>query len=155
MIAFDERTRDRFWSKVEPEEVDGCWQWAAGKSSNGYGRFSVYRDEELLSEYAHRVVYEMMVGEIPAGLVIDHLCRNRSCVNPYHLEPIPRGLNVLRGEASSAKAARRGACVRGHEYTEENTYIFRGARQCKTCSNELRNERRRLYGRNGRVRDYA
>lgn len=82
----------RFWSRVA-ETVGGCWLWTAAKCDNGYGRF---RAGSVLVR-THRYAYELMVGDIPEGLDLDHLCRNRACVNPYHLDPVTRGVNVRRG----------------------------------------------------------
>jgi len=92
---------DRY--KVVP---DGCWLWQGPLSPNGYGRTSKW--------YAHRAMYEILMGPIPPRLVIDHLCRVRRCVNPDHMEVVTRGENVLRGETVSARAARQTHCKRGH-----------------------------------------
>lgn len=86
---------------------------------------------------AHRVMWELMVGPIPDGKVLDHLCRNRGCVNPAHLEVVTQGENVLRGIGPVAVNARKTHCKNGHEFTEENTIIRReGWRGCRTCSRE-------------------
>ena len=85
----------------------------------------------------HRVVYEALVGPIPDGLELDHLCFNRRCVNPNHMEPVTGYENILRGNSFSAVNARKTHCIHGHEFTEENTYVVtqngRPGRQCKTC----------------------
>lgn len=121
----------RFWSKVE--KTEGCWTWLGTMHPDGYGRFWA----EGRQHWAHRWAYELEVGPIPSGLVIDHLCRNRACVNPEHLEPVTNIENVLRGESASARAARREKCIRGHRYDEENTYIdSRGVRSCRSCRRE-------------------
>lgn len=115
----------RFWAKVTPAPAADCWEWSAGRDRHGYGRFYL-AGRELL---AHRWAYEDMVGEIPAELVIDHLCRNRGCVNPFHLEPVTPLENTRR----SAPAQKR-FCSHGHEFTPENTYRKpSGQRQCKEC----------------------
>lgn len=80
--------KQRFWSKVEYLGPDECWEWTAGKLDNGYGQF--WKTEGNQNVLAHRTAYELMVGEIPDGLTIDHLCRNRACVNPNHMEAVSR-----------------------------------------------------------------
>lgn len=88
----DRRTpAERFWAKVA--KSDGCWQWMAARTPKGYGQFAPHRRHV----YAHRYVYELVVGPIPEGLTIDHLCRNRGCVRPDHLEVVTRGENTRRG----------------------------------------------------------
>ena len=117
----------RFWSKVALKQF-GCYEWLAGKSDGGYGQFSHGR-----TLFAHRFAYEDIKGPIPHGLTIDHLCRNRGCVNPDHLEPVTRGENVLRGEGHAPTNAKKTHCQKGHEYTEENTYVNRNKRYCMMC----------------------
>ena len=128
---------DRFWSKVEPA-TDGCWVWTGGKSNNGYGRFTVGSSSRV---YAHRFAYEDQVGPIPDGLVIDHLCRNRACVNPAHLEAVTNRINTVRGEAGDWQRSKTH-CPSGHAYTTENTRIYRTWRYCRSCERE-RSARRR------------
>src|SRR5690606_24154407 len=108
----------RFWPKVDKQE-DGCWLWAATKNQDGYGRF--WHNGRLCS--AHRVAYEMLVGPIPEGTELDHLCRVRACVNPVHLEAVTHKENVFRSPINPTTIwAARDHCHRGHEYTPENTY---------------------------------
>jgi hypothetical protein len=104
---------------------DGCWEWTGSRKQSGYGNF--YVDGKI--EIAHRVLYELMVGEIPEDLVMDHLCRNRGCVRPDHLEPVTHAENMRRaGEA--LVACRNG----GHSYDEVNTRIGKtGKRFCRAC----------------------
>jgi hypothetical protein len=119
---------ERFWAKVD--KSGDCWQWTAALNSAGYGKFSVGSKQQLL---AHRYAYELMVGPIPEGLELDHLCRVRRCVNPAHLEPVTTRENVMRGYA------RKTHCVHGHEYTPENTRLVHRAnrpgpfRLCLAC----------------------
>lgn len=96
---------ERFWSKVE--KSSGCWAWTGHKNRNGYGWTLGPKGK---GESAHRIAYELLVGPIPEGLQIDHLCRNRACVNPDHLEPVTQRVNWQRGNAPSAIAwrAKRG-----------------------------------------------
>lgn len=114
-------------------EVNGCWEWQAYRNPAGYGILMVDRKPRR----AHRLTYELLVGPIPAGLEIDHLCRNRACANPAHLEPVTRLENVRRGMAPAASAERNRAkthCVRGHLFDEANTRITpKGYRDCRAC----------------------
>ncbi|MGH3536358.1 MAG: HNH endonuclease signature motif containing protein [Pseudonocardiaceae bacterium] len=132
----------RFRSKVSISEVTGCWEWTASLR-NGYAAYG----ERHVNLYGHRVAYEWLVGPIPEGLDLDHLCRNRPCVNPEHLEPVSRRVNLLRGETLTAKNATATECPQGHEYNSTNTYVDpEGFRHCKTCrlatSRRLYRERR-------------
>lgn len=101
----------------------GCWIWTASRDRRGYGRF----DRKL----AHRTAYQLLVGDIPDGLELDHLCRTPACVNPEHLEPVTHAENVRR----AGLAARRDTCGRGlHEMTEENVVSGPGRRrECRAC----------------------
>ena len=112
--------------KYIPEPMSGCWLWIGAVSVNGYGKLKVNRRTKL----AHRVVYEDLVGPIPAGLTLDHLCRNRQCVNPRHLEPVTLRINTLRGETVTARAAARTTCPAGHPY---DRVLYRNARGCSVC----------------------
>jgi len=86
------------------------------------------------NKVAHRISYELLKGDIPEGLDLDHLCRNRGCVNPDHLEPVTRKENLLRGNTIPAKHARKTHCPQGHEYTKGNTFISKsGSRHCRKC----------------------
>lgn len=131
---------DRFWAKVN--KTGSCWIWTASRNSCGYGRFGLHRSSVL----AHRIAYKLAVGEIPPGLTLDHLCRNRACVNPAHLDPVTIRENILRGEAPAALNARRTVCKRGHDFDQLNTH-FRpnGKRDCLAC--------RMIASRIPRIRD--
>ncbi len=126
----------RFWSKVDLQGplaspyLGPCWSWTASISYDGYGHYS----QAGRIWYAHRWAWTMMRGEIPVGLGLDHLCRQKHCVNPAHLEPVTQRENVLRGNGLAAQCARRTHCPRGHPYDEINTYYRpNGGRFCRTC----------------------
>lgn len=129
----------KFWARVNRGSDIECWLWTAGQRSTGYGSF--HNGEKNVS--AHRFAYEMQVGPIPHGMVLDHLCRTRLCVNPSHLEPITNAENVLRGVGHTAINARKSHCNKGHEYTPSNTYTRPGGgRTCITCRREWDRQRR-------------
>lgn len=107
-----------------------CWLWNTAPQ-NGYAIFHIDNKQYR----AHRISYELFIGEIPTGLTLDHLCRVRHCVNPTHLEPVPRGINAQRGDAGKYQTLRTH-CPRGHEYTPKNTYRNKGKRFCRTCNRE-------------------
>lgn len=112
----------------------GCWQWAGSiqaESGYGYIRLSPTKRSRV-----HRVAYESIVGPIPDGLQLDHLCRNRACLNPAHLEPVTSRVNTLRGMTVTAANAAKTHCINGHEFTPANTYVNprRGNRSCRACS---------------------
>jgi len=114
---------------------NGCIVWVGAKDRSGYGRINVKERARL----AHRISYQHLVGEIPDGLELDHLCRNPSCINPNHLEPVTRKVNTDRGlcaETHRKRFAAQTHCKHGHEYTPENTYRApkTGKRHCKTCA---------------------
>lgn len=125
---------DRFWAKVN--KTESCWLWTAA-TAGGYGRFRVRTDKGWAMRGAHRWAYEAVRGPIPAGLVLDHLCRVRSCVNPDHLEPVTHAVNIVRGTGASARNAVKTHCPQGHEYTEENTHVVTTTagygRVCRAC----------------------
>ena len=124
----DDRALRRFHAKytVLPS---GCWQWHGAKTGRGYGVMRIAAGSRLV----HRIAYEHFREPIPDGLTIDHLCKNKACVNPMHLEPVSNRINNLRGYSSSALNAKKTHCPEGHEYTSENTYMHRGMRHCRTC----------------------
>lgn len=102
-------TRERVLAKIR-RDPSGCWVWTGYVGKNGYGQVMMNYKRKL----AHRAVYELLVGAIPDGLTLDHKCRNRSCVNPDHLEPVAIQENVSRGIGISANNSRKTKCKRGH-----------------------------------------
>lgn len=117
-----------------------CWGWT-GSLTPSPGRYGVFHRREkkrIITMMAHRTTYELLVGPIPEGYTIDHLCKNHRCVNPEHLEPVPHGVNLLRGNTINAANATKTHCKHGHEFTPENTYIRpdTGCRMCKACNRD-------------------
>lgn len=131
----DDRLPENFWSRVS-EDSSGCWLWTGAQKGKGYA--NVWHNKR--DDYGHRVAYRELVGEIPAGLVIDHLCRNRLCVNPQHMEPVTNRENLVRGVRFEPPTH----CKRGHEMTQENTARWSGRRQCRTCARDHDRNRRSL-----------
>jgi len=129
---------ERFWAKVD--KSGECWLWTASKVVEGYGQFFAGRRSAAghpQPTRAHRVAYELLVGPIPEGMTLDHLCRNRACVNPTHLEPVPLIENLRRGEGFAARNAGKTHCPKGHLYDEHNTYAWKpGMRRCRVCNTE-------------------
>lgn len=145
---------DRFAAKIALTE-SGCIEWIGGTNNVGYGQFyrgKVSRDDTGKA-YAHRWSYEYHVGPIPDGMYLDHLCRNRACVNPDHLEPVTNRENLLRGKGLSAINAKKTHCPAGHPYSGPNLYVNpSGQRICREC-NRARNLAR--YRRNAKSRKAA
>ncbi len=114
--------------------TDTCWLWPTKPNSKGY----CYTLEDGRQLRAHRYVYEALVGPIPDGLVLDHLCFVTTCVNPDHLEPVTARENALR--ARHWPNAEKTHCAHGHPYDEANTFVWKrnGWRACKTCHRERR-----------------
>lgn len=155
---------ERFWSHVDvPYQPSCCWEWVGRRLRNRYGAFSYFAgpagSRKQLNLAAHRVAYRVLVGPIPDGLVLDHLCRNVLCVNPDHLRPVVERVNLLSGFGAAALNARKTHCKRGHELTDETIYWQGGTRQCRICRNlrrlenkDRRNESNRRYRERNRDR---
>lgn len=122
------------WAKyVDRPNDDDCWIWNGAVDHTGYGRFKAAGKITLV----HRWTYEHFVGPIPAGLTIDHLCRNTVCVNYRHFEVVTRAENARRGNPNTGKTH----CHQGHEFTEANTYVKpNGRRDCRACRKVKRAE---------------
>jgi hypothetical protein len=126
----EQTPEQRFWPKVRRGAKHECWEWLATRIPDGYGYFRVGSPSR--SVLAHRFAYESLVGSIDDGLVIDHLCRNRGCVNPAHMEVVTSAENTRRGRFWNRDKTH---CIHGHEFTPENTYTYaNGKRRCKTCA---------------------
>jgi len=141
-------TREQFWQHVDPPgDQSLCWLWNGPLSADGYGRRG--------SEFAHRVAYELLVGDIPAGLHIDHLCRVRDCVNPAHLEAVTPAENQRRAvEVRLLNRGPRTHCPNGHAFDESNTYVHtrpnrRPTLFCRACNRVA--QQRRAARRRGRA----
>lgn len=151
--TFEKRIFERF----DKSSGDECWIWKGYVNPKGYGSLRKNLGPGVnTTTLAHRAVYEMMVGKIPETLQLDHLCRNRSCVNPSHLEPVTAKENVLRGIGISAKNKRKTHCKRNHEFTPENSVpTFNGktwGKQCRICVNyRARSSARKRNGYKARV----
>ncbi len=132
-------TESRFWAKVH--KTNTCWLWTGAIIANsGYGQFR-YARRSGGRVLAHRYAYELLIGLIPEGLVIDHLCRNRACVRPSHLEAVTHRENILRGEGLAAQNARKTHCTQRHPYSGDNLYVEpSGYRRCRNCMLGRRNQ---------------
>lgn len=130
-----------------------CWVWTGCRNNGrGYGQFRVGGRLDGKTKLVHRLVYDLLVGPIPEGLQLDHLCRNRACCNPAHLEPVTQEENRRRG----LRGGLNTHCLNGHEYTPENTYHYKGKpgrgreRVCRTCTRE----RNKSYNRKALEANY-
>lgn len=121
---------ERWTEKVN--KTDSCWLWTGAKHDDGYG-FIYLGGNPRKRAQAHRVAYELLVGPVPDGKYVDHLCRVRHCVNPAHLEPVTSRVNTLRGETRAALNAAQTHCNQGHPFNAENTYLHNRKRYCRPC----------------------
>lgn len=118
------------------DDTGKCWPWRGTVAKNGYGHFAYERNGKRWRGTAHRAAYEILVAQVPDDLVVDHdTCDNRVCCNPSHLKPVTQQVNILRGTSLSARRARQTHCLRGHEFTAENTGHENGRvhRRCRIC----------------------
>ncbi len=152
MNFLDPRLPDRFWDKVQPCPMSGCWIWTGYRDRADYGRFQSAKSFGL----AHRHAYKALVGPVPEGLELDHRCRVRSCCNPAHLEPVTHAENMRRSPVVGWCKRDKTHCPHGHEYAGKNLLFDananngKGARYCRACVNGQR-RRRRAAARQGGV----
>jgi hypothetical protein len=148
LAAMPKTTEQRFWEKVNKDgpvpayrpELGPCWVWTKALSK-GYGAFRM----DGKTRCAYVVAYELVVGPVPKGLELDHLCRVPACCHPAHLEPVTHQENVRRGRTPEVSGARQRAkthCPHGHPYDAVNTSVRRGGRECRTC---CRDRAKRYY----------
>jgi hypothetical protein len=120
----------RFVAKIEADQESSCWNWTGSMANSGYGLFG-FEGKYVL---AHRFSVSITRGLKGGGLVVDHVCGNKKCVNPTHLEEVTQSENVRRGIERAPPRPRATHCKKGHPFSEDNTYWFRGSRWCRTCS---------------------
>ena len=129
--------QERFWAKVN--KTDSCWLWTAGTNGKGYGFFTI---AGIGTRRAHRLAYEWLVGPIPEGYELDHLCRVTLCVNPAHLEPVTHLENMRRGFGVNRVNRLKENCPRGHPYEGENLRMDHGRRRCRKCERDKMHAKR-------------
>lgn len=129
----------KFGAEYEIDAVTGCWNWKRAKTDKGYGKG--FRHGET-TRFAHILMWTKKNGPVPDGLELDHLCKNRGCVNPDHLEAVTHKENMERADRI-VNARRATHCPSGHEWAPENTgRHISGGRACKACANIGRQKRR-------------
>jgi hypothetical protein len=134
---------------LQPPSVleTGCWGWKGSFTADGYSRFSLSGRYQKV----HQMLYKYFIGTVEDGKELDHLCKNRWCCNPYHLESVTHRENVLRGDSPPAICARKIACPAGHPYCDSNTSVRSdGARHCRVCDRLRKRDVRQGKGKASR-----
>lgn len=135
--------KDFFWSKVEKPDYTDCWFWNGYITPKGYGRYAIYGQTAF---YAHRFALVSSGVAIPKSKVVDHICKNRSCVNPKHLRLVSIRQNTLENsESNPAKNLRKTHCIRGHKLILK----YKSGRRCKECMIAAQKKRKRIV--NGKI----
>lgn len=147
---FSQHHMDKILNRRVIDPNTGCWNIPYAINPGGYSQWRSPSRASIQEAFTHRFTYRFLKGPIPDGLHIDHLCRNRACANPDHMEPVTCAVNVLRGEGLCAQNARRSHCSNGHEFTPENTQMVlrsngKQYRRCATCRKEylVRDQKRK------------
>jgi hypothetical protein len=123
-------TRESILTEIDKSSATGCWRYPNKPNNNGYVEIRF----NTVKTVSHRLVWQFLRGPIPDAFVLDHLCRNRTCCNPDHLEIVTEQVNILRGIGNAAENAKKTHCPRGHEYSGENVIIYKDRkRHCRTC----------------------
>jgi hypothetical protein len=123
--------QEAFWNKVEvPHQPSCCWHWTGSIDPTGYGKFKIYQHSLAYNRKVHRIAFTLLIGEIPDDLTIDHLCRNRGCVNPDHMQLVTLGDNIRRSNGLSRRLHRGDTCQHGHT---EIYITASGKRSCRVC----------------------
>lgn len=133
-LRYQPSPMSRFWKFIAYNDTTGCWLWVGSVGPDGYAHFHWNDLSHRHIGLAHRFSYEHFIGPVPDDMELDHLCRNRSCVNFKHLEPVTRAENIRRGKNGVLRQA-KASCPHGHPYSPENTYLDKqtGVKQCRTC----------------------
>lgn len=141
-----QQVQDRLAKSFEVKE-NGCWEWTTGKFNTGYGKLSLWGRTKRGGQFmVHRIMYELIFGAIGKDRQIDHLCRERACVNPQHMEVVTKDENNIRGNSPSAIHARKTHCPQGHPYSGNNLQIEnkpngKTMRRCRTCRNKQQRDK--------------
>lgn len=129
--------------------IGSCWEYAAYRRKDGYKMWKKLVDGKRKT--AHVVVYEKLVGKIKPGMVIDHLCRNRGCVNPDHMEVVTQKENILRGLGVASINHKKTTCKNGHSLSGDNLYSYKGRRHCRECRHIWDNQHPRRWVNGRRI----